>query len=88
MSEAFLKILNLDMSLSTYVILPVTVIITKNNFKPNLGTKAPNLMFHTPKKSPTLLVGWLKGYCYTATFDRDIPNQSWVTNFRTPCRMD
>ena len=41
-SEAFLKILNLAMSLSTYVILPVTVIITKNNFKPNLGTKAPN----------------------------------------------
>ena len=33
-----------------------------------------------------MLDRWLKGYSYWTTLDRDIFNQSWVSNFRTPCR--
>ena len=37
------------------------------------------------KNSHTLLDMWFKGFCHWAMYHRDISDQSWVTNFRTPC---
>ena len=42
--------------------------------------------FIPPKNSRTSLYRWLKGFCNTSTYSREISKQSWVINFRTPCR--